>query len=521
MTTRSAPSPSLAGSATSLVTSLDLGTGEIPKWRMFIDGAWVGSLDDTWKDVWCPSRSGVVLAQVPTAGTADVDLAVAAARAAQPAWAALSFTERQRTLLRIADDLEAEAESLAVLTAQDTGNALRPQARPESASLVALFRYFAGVAGEFKGTVLPAGEGQLQYTRLQPLGVVGAILPWNSPLMIAGMKLPAALVAGNAVVVKPAEDAPLTILRLAEIAARHLPAGILNVVTGSGRVAGEAIVQHPHVDKVSFTGSSGVGKSVASTAGGRLAHVSLELGGKSPSIVFPSAATPERIEATAAGVLLAMRFTRQGQSCTAGSRVFVHEDVYEQFLEELARRVRALRVGDPLEEDTDMGAIINTKQRETICEYVEDGKRQPGVRVVLDGSATSPKGLDGLYLGPTILAGVSNDWRVAREEIFGPVMVVIPWSNTDDVITMANDSHYGLAAYVWSAVLDEALATAHGVDAGWVQVNQGGGQVVGQSYGGVKDSGLGREFSLEGAIAGFTHTKQVNVSIGGLAAVVP
>lgn len=277
---------------------------------------------------------------------------------------------------------------------------------------------------------------------------------------------------------------------------------------------GEAISQHRGIDKVSFTGSSAVGKRVATVAGERLAHVFLELGGKSPNIVFPSAATPDRIEATAAGSLLAMRFTRQGQSCTAGSRLFVHEDVYDVFIEVLARHVGALKVGDPLEEETDMGTIISAKQHQQVRAYVEEGKSQPGVRVVLDGSGHVPDGLEGYFQGPTILAGVDNTWRVAQDEIFGPVLVVIPWRDVDDVVAMANDSHYGLAAYVWSADLDEAIGTANRIQSGWVQVNQGGGQLVGQSYGGYKESGIGREFSIEGAIAGFTQTKQINVRLG-------
>ncbi|CAB4709194.1 MAG: aldehyde dehydrogenase family protein [Actinobacteria bacterium] len=496
-------------------TTIETQSTDVPDWPQLIGGEWVAGVDGAWTDAVCPSRADTVLARVPESSAADVDRAVAAARAAYPAWRALHFTARQRALLQIADAVEAEAEALAVLTAQDTGNALRTQARPEVATLIALLRYFAGVAGEFKGTVLPAGDDQLQYTRQEPLGVVGAILPWNSPLMIAAMKIPAALVAGNTLVVKPAEDAPLTILRLAEIAAPHLPAGVLNVVTGDGEVVGEAIVQHPGIDKVSFTGSSEVGRRVGEVAGARLAHTSLELGGKSPSIVFPSAATPERITATAAGVLLGMRFTRQGQSCTAGSRLFVHRDVYEPFLTELAAHVSALKVGDPLEEDTDMGTIISAKQHASVCQYVEEGKRQPGVRVVLDGVDFVPEGdLSGYYQGPTILADVSNDWRIAREEVFGPVLVVIPWTDVDEVVAMANDSHYGLAAFVWSQDLTEALDTAHRIESGWVQVNQGGGQVVGQSYGGYKQSGLGREFSIEGAIAGFTQTKQINVKLG-------
>lgn len=497
-------------------TTIETPVTDAPEWLMHINGEWVPGVDGEWSDAFCPSRAGTVLARVPSSSSNDVDRAVAAARAAFPAWKALHFTARQQALLRIADALEAEAEALAVLTAQDTGNALRTQARPEVTTLIALFRYFAGVAGEFKGTVLPAGDDQLQYTRLEPLGVVGAILPWNSPLMIAAMKIPAALVAGNTMVVKPAEDAPLTILRLAELVAPFLPAGVLNIVTGRGSVVGEAIVRHPDVDKVSFTGSSEVGRHVGEVAGGRLAHVSLELGGKSPSIVFPSAASPDRIEATAAGVLLGMRFTRQGQSCTAGSRLFVHRDVYEPFLQELSRQVGALKVGDPLDEETDMGTIISAKQLASITDYVDEGKQQPGVRIVLDGSdfQGSDATADGNYVGPTILADVSNDWRIAQEEVFGPVLVVIPWTDVDEVVAMANDSHYGLAAFVWSRDLTEALDTANRIESGWVQVNQGGGQVVGQSYGGYKASGIGREFSIEGAIAGFTQTKQINVKLG-------
>jgi len=494
-------------------TSLDTPEAAVADWPMLIGGDWIASEAEGWSDVLSPSRGDVVLARVPTGTTKDVDRAVAAARGALPAWRALHFKDRQRALLKIADRLEEEGESFARLTAQDTGNALRTQARPESATLASLFRYFGGVAGEFKGTVLPSGDDQLQYSRLEPLGVVGAILPWNSPLMIAGMKISAALAAGNTVIVKPADDAPLTILRLAEVLTEFLPKGVFNVVTGRGSIVGEAIATHPGIDKVSFTGSSEVGRHVAEVASGRLAHLSLELGGKSPNIVFPSAATADRIEATAEGVLLAMRFTRQGQSCTAGSRLFVHNDVYDDFLKVLVDKVSALKVGDPLDESVDMGAIINRKQYESVLSYIEDGKKQEGVDVALDGSTFSPDGLTGYYQGPTILAGADNSWRVAREEIFGPVLVVIPWTDVDDVVAMANDSHYGLAAYVWSHDLDEALGAAHRIESGWVQVNQGGGQVIGQSYGGYKASGVGREFSLEGAIASFTQTKQINVKL--------
>ncbi len=489
-------------------------TTSIPDRPMLIGGEWVPALSGEWSDVYSPGRRGTVLARVPVGGPEDADRAVKAARAAFPAWRALHFKDRQKALLRAADALEEAAEELALLTAADTGNALRTQARPESQTLVNLFRYFGGVAGEFKGTVLPAGDDQLQYTRREPLGVVAGILPWNSPLMIAGMKTPASLAAGNTLVLKTAQEAPLTILRMAEIASRFLPDGVINVVTGPGRTLGEALLTHPDVDKVSFTGSTDVGRHVGETAGKRLAHVSLELGGKSPNIVFADAATPEALDVTVAGVLTAMRFTRQGQSCTAGSRLFVHADVYDTFLAALVEQVKKLKVGDPLDEASDMGSIINEKQYNSILGYIEDGKSQPGIDVALDGSGFVPDGLDGYYQGPTILAGVENNWRIAQEEIFGPVLVAIPWRDREDVIRMANDSHYGLGAYIWSHNLSDALDTAHRVESGWVQVNQGGGQVIGQSYGGYKQSGIGREFSIEGALESFSQIKQINIKIG-------
>ncbi|MFC9550029.1 aldehyde dehydrogenase family protein [Rhodococcus sp. NPDC056960] len=487
-----------------------LGIPAARDYPMLIDGRRVEAISGKWTEVTTPILRGHVIGRVPTGDTADVDRAVAAARAAFPAWRAQHFTGRARALGHIADAIESRIEDLASVTALDTGNAIRTQARPEAQTLANLFRYFAGIAGESKGVVLPAGDDQLQYTRLEPLGVVGAILPWNSPLMIAGFKIPAALAAGNTVVVKAAEAAPLSVLLLAEICAEFLPAGVLNVVTGLGPVAGEALVQHPGVDKVSFTGSTEVGKHVAQAAGERLAHVSLELGGKNPSIVFPDAAGDDDL---IANLLLSSRVHRQGQSCTAGSRLFLHEDVYDDVLGRLVDTLGSQVVGNPLDETTDMGAIINDKQFASVTSYVEDGLGAPGITVALDGSARAVDRSDGFYLAPTIFAGANNDWRLAREEIFGPVVVVIPWRDEAEVIKMANDSHYGLAAYVWTHDLDRAIGTANALETGWVQVNQGGGQMVGQSYGGYKQSGIGREASLEGMLAGFTQTKQINIRL--------
>ena len=485
------------------------GAGDQPMW---IAGEQVEAASGEWRSVRNPAQRETVIARVPSAGTGEVDLAVAAARAALPAWRSLHFTERARALARIADDIEVRAEEFARLTALDTGNALRTQARPEVTTLVAMFRYFAGIAGEVKGTTLPAGDGQLQYTRLEPLGVVACILPWNSPLMIAGFKIPAALAAGNTVIMKAADDAPLTILLLAKICNARLPAGVVNALTGRGSVIGAALAAHPGVDKVSFTGSTEVGRGVARQAGERLAHVSLELGGKNPSIVFPDAVDDELID----GLLAASRFTRQGQSCTAGSRLFLHEDVYDDVLDRLVAKLGSLKVGDPLDEATDMGAIINASQFSQISQYLDEGRANSELTAALGGDVPTEGPLtEGYYHLPTVFGGVRNDFRLAQEEIFGPVLVAIRWKDVDDVVRMANDSHFGLAAYVWSRNLDNALNTAHRVEAGWIQVNQGGGQVVGQSYGGYKQSGIGREVSLEGMLAGFTQTKQVNVKLRG------
>jgi acyl-CoA reductase-like NAD-dependent aldehyde dehydrogenase len=479
------------------------------KAQMLIGGKWVDAASGQTFAVEDPAHRAPI-AEVPRGRAEDVDRAMKAAAEAFPAWSRTPPRERGRILARIADALEARVEELSRTIALETGNAIRTQSRPEAKNTIDIFRYFSGLGGELKGDTIPLGENVLCYTRREPLGVVGAIIPWNAPVLLAAVKIAPALCAGNTMVMKAAEDAPLGVLLLAEVCQQFLPPGVLNLLTGFGEECGGPLANHPTVRKLSFTGSTEVGKIVMRAAADRIVPISLELGGKSPSIVFPDANEDWVLD----GIVAAMRFSRQSQSCTAGSRLFLHRDIFDSFLDGLGRKVKALKIGDPLDETSDIGTIINEKQFNKVCKYVEEGLKQRTGRVVIGGLPPKEGPLsEGYYAIPTIFANAANDWRLAREEIFGPVLVAIPWTDEADAIRMANDSHYGLAAYVWSHDIGKALRTAHAIESGWVQVNQGLGQSPGHSYGGYKQSGIGREFSLEGMLDSYTQGKNVTVNL--------
>ncbi len=477
--------------------------------QMLINGQWVDSADGDWINVENPSKK-VVFAKVPRAGARDVDIAVAAAKQAFKSWKRATATERGKILHQIADSLEANQENLARLISTENGNALRTQSRGEAGVTAQIFRYVAGLAREIKGKTTYLSPDTLDYTRREPYGVVGAIVPWNAPLMLSALKIAPAIMTGNTMVLKASEEAPMAVLEMARICSEFLPAGVLNVLTGYGVECGAAIAEHPGIPKVSFTGSTAVGRSILAAASSRIAAVSLELGGKSAQIILPDVDQ----NFTADGVITAMRFTRQSQSCTAGSRLFLHESIADSFLATLTDKLKKMRVGDPLNEETDTGSLVNAKQFSRVCSYVQEAMEAKPSALIMGGlpPTTGPLA-EGYFFEPTVFLNLPDDVRMTREEVFGPVLSVTTWRDEAEVIARANDSIYGLAAFVWAKAGGPALRIAHELEAGWVMVNQGGGQQLGQSYGGMKQSGAGREFSLEGMLESYTEVKQVSVNL--------
>jgi acyl-CoA reductase-like NAD-dependent aldehyde dehydrogenase len=439
--------------------------------------------------------TGDVLAELPEAGVEEAAAAVARARAAFPAWRAVPPGDRARLLLRIADAIEARHEELSLLEARNAGKPIAANARGEISTVVSTFRYYAGAPERLLGDTIPV-DGGIDMTFREPLGVVGLIVPWNFPLAITCWKVAPALAAGNTVVLKPAELTPLTAIELERIALEAgLPEGVLNVVVGPGRVVGERLVEHPDVAKIAFTGSTAVGRRIAESAAATIKRVTLELGGKSASLVFADA----DLERAAAAAPFAV-FDNAGQDCCARARILVERPAVDSFLELLDRSVKAMRVGDPLDEETQMGPLISADQREKVASYVEDESR-----VVIRGSA--PDG-PGYWFPPTVLAPVSNDERVAREEIFGPVAAVIPFENEAEAIRIANDTIYGLSGSIWTENGGRALRVARALETGTISINSNSSVRVTTPFGGFKQSGIGRELGPH-ALEHYTELKNV------------
>jgi betaine-aldehyde dehydrogenase len=440
-----------------------------------------------------PATEGV-LAKVPRAGTAEVDEAVARARGALPAWRALAPGARAALLRALADTLESHLEELATLEARNAGKPIG-SARGEMAMVVDTIRYYAGAPERLLGDTIPVAGGQA-FTVREPLGVVGLIVPWNFPLNIAAWKLGPALAAGNTVVLKPAELTPLSALRFATLATEAgIPEGVVNVVAGPGATCGGRLVEHPDVAKIAFTGSTEVGRSIAASAAATIKRVTLELGGKSANVIFADA----DLEAAAAAAPWAV-FDNAGQDCCARSRVLVQESVFDRFTALLEGHVRAIRVGDPLDPEIDMGPLISAAQRDAVASFLDDG-----VPVVARGSA--PEG-PGFWFAPTILAPATRDARVLHEEVFGPIVAVVPFRDEEDAVTLANDTIYGLSGSIWTRDGARALRVARAIESGNLSINSNSSVRVSTPFGGFKQSGYGRELGPH-ALDAYTEVKTI------------
>jgi acyl-CoA reductase-like NAD-dependent aldehyde dehydrogenase len=440
-----------------------------------------------------------VLAEVAAAGIEETDEAVARAKAAFPAWRAVQPGDRATLLRRLADALDGARERLATLEARNVGKPIS-DARGEMAMVVDTFRYYAGAPEQPMGDTIPVAGG-VAMTFREPLGVVGLIVPWNFPLTIASWKVAPALAAGNTVVLKPAELTPLTALELERIALEAgIPEGVVSVVVGPGRVVGQRLVEHPDVAKIAFTGSTEVGRGIAEGAAATIKRVTLELGGKSANLVFADA----DLEQAAASAPMAV-FGNAGQDCCARSRILVERSAVDRFMDALEEAVEALRVGDPLAEDTEMGPLISAAQRETVASYVGDD-----APVAIRGSAPDGKGY---WFPPTVLCPVSNDHRAAREEIFGPVASVIPFRDEAEAIRVANDTIYGLSGSIWTRDGARALRVARAIDTGVLSINSNTSVRVSTPFGGFKQSGYGRELGAD-ALDHYTDVKSVYYATG-------
>jgi acyl-CoA reductase-like NAD-dependent aldehyde dehydrogenase len=474
-------------------------------YRMYVAGTWAEAADRATLPVVEPATENV-LGTVPDAHPADLDQAVAAAREAAPGWAATSWQHRAALLRELAARITERATELAVLDTRDSGNPINGM-RYDLASTPAEILYYAGIAAEAKGFTAPTTPGTLAYTLRAPYGLVGRIIPFNHPFKFAAGKIAAPLAAGNCVILKPAEHTSLSALELARLADDLLPAGVLSVLTGRGERIGAALAAHPDVPRVAFTGSVPTGRRILASAAPHIKHVTLELGGKNPIIIFPDADP----RAAAAAAIAAMNLARSGgQSCGSCSRLFVHDDIRGPFLDALVSGVRKLTVGDPLADETDIGPLAFAAHHERVLSYVAAGRRD-GATLLTGGGR--PAGRErGYFVEPAVFADVTDGMTIATEEIFGPVMCVLSWTDVDDVVARANATEYGLTANVWTRDISTAHRLTHRLDAGYVYVNGTGRRPAGTPFGGWKHSGLGKENCLEDLLS-YTREKTVAVTL--------
>jgi betaine-aldehyde dehydrogenase len=482
---------------------------EVTKRQMVIGGESVDAADGQTFEIVNPAN-GRVIATAPLGGKEDVDRAVKAARDAFDApkgWSSFAAGKRGRTLSKFAELIKKNSEELAQLESRNTGKPIT-SARGEIIGASLVFEYYAGAANKIFGQTIPVSKPGLDLTLREPIGVVGLIVPWNFPLLMASWKVAPALAAGNTAILKPASLSPMTALRIGELALEAgFPAGVLNVVTGPGGTAGAAIAAHPGVGKVAFTGETTTGQEIMRLASNNVKKVSLELGGKSPNVVYADA----DIERFAAESPYSV-FDNCGQDCCARSRILVERSVHERVVELFAEATRKVVVGDPADEKTEVGTLVSFKQRDRVRDYIEIGLRE-GANLVVGGEAPEDAALkDGAYLMPTVFDNVGNDMRIAREEIFGPVVSVIPFDTEADAIRLANATPYGLSGSVWSRDIGKALRTAKGIQAGVLSINSNSSVHTEAPFGGYKMSGIGRELGMS-AIDLYTETKNIFIDL--------
>lgn len=481
---------------------------QVPRDRLFIGGRWEDSRSDRVITTYNPA-TGEVLGHVPLADAADVDRAVRAAAEAFPSWAETPGPERGARLRTLAAVLREHREDLARLDALNSGNVISGMRRDVDWAADSL-DYFAGLIPEIKGEVLPTDAATLSYTVREPFGVVGKINPYNHPVRFAAEKLAAPLAAGNTVVIKPPEQAPLSSLVLGCLLQGIFPPGVVNIVTGDGPTTGAALVRHPLVRRIALIGSVEAGRAVMRAASDELKTVTLELGGKNPLILFPDVDPGEAADAAVG----AMNLNRAGQSCSSTSRIFVHRRLHDAFIEALTSRLRDLRLGPPEADESQVGCLISKEQHEKVLTYIEAGKRA-GARLLHGGGPPADHTLRrGFFVEPTLFDDVRPEMSIAQEEIFGPVMAVLTWDDEEEMIRQANGVIYGLSAAIYTRDHAKAQRLARRIEAGYIWVNIPGGHALGVPYGGIKQSGIGREECLDELLS-YTQIKSIRVRLPG------